>query len=509
MKESKILTQSTLSIETQSNSSLITNGIPFDRLIDKDIYKNFYDIIQCKICFNILKNPYDCTKCGNSFCYNCISNLIKQNKKCPFQCENFSIKQSSLSIISYLSNLKFICKNKEFGCEEIISYQNLDKHDKDCKYFYTKCPNLQCNKKILWNLLEQHLKNECPYSLIKCKNCNQSFNRNEYEEHLKNCLSFKEYFSILINKDDNESIESKKNQFDNFINNLPCIKEASFLSFMKMMLYQFNLNNEIIYNHISNLQNEIKLISSEIKKINSNNKNSFDNLNKEIKNLNLEIKKENKDNLYLQNLFSPIPQKTNYDNDSLLLTGEIAKNFLDIQERFSDPTLKKDNNSNDNNIDINNEKKNQVNLHKKYESSKLPDNKFGNIVYEEEENENESKNKEGRIISFKKVKNNKSKNEKEKIHKRHYSKPFINYINQKRYKNILLDKLNQMIKIIDENTNKIIIDINKVQENYLEIILKNIKDKNWEDEIIYPKQFNYKSNFNEKIEDNQNQKPND
>ena len=504
MKESKIITQSTLSIETQSNSSLISNGISFDRLIDKEKHKNFYDIIQCKICFNILKNPYDCTKCGNSFCYNCISNLIKQNKKCPFQCENFSIKQSSLIIISYLSNLKFTCKNKEFGCNEIISYENLDKHDKDCKFFYTKCPNLQCKKKILWNLLEQHLKNECPYSLIKCKNCNQSFNRNEYEEHLKNCLSFKKYFSILINKDDNDSIENKKNQFDNFINNLPCIKETSFLSFMKMILYQFNLNNEIIYNQISNLKNDIKLISSEIKNINSINKNSFEILNKEINNLNLEIKKENKDNLYLQNIFSPIPQKIN-DNDSLLSTGEIAKNFLDIQERFSEPNINKDNNLNDNNI--NNQKKN--NLHKKYESSKLPDNKFGNIVYEEEESEKDNKNKEEKIISLKKSKNNKSKNDKEKIHKRHYSKPFINYINQKRYKNLLLDKLNQIIKIIDENTNKIIIDISKVQENYLEIIIKNIKDKNWEDEIIYPRQFNYKNNLSEKIDDNQNQKPND
>ena len=106
-----------------------------------------------------------------------------------------------------------------------------------------------------------------------------------------------------------------------------------------MILYQFNLNNEIIYNQISNLKNDIKLISSEIKNINSNNKNSFEILNKEINNLNLEIKKENKDNLYLQNIFSPIPQKIN-DNDSLLSTGEIAKNFLDIQERFSEPNIK-------------------------------------------------------------------------------------------------------------------------------------------------------------------------
>jgi hypothetical protein len=74
MKEEK-------TIETiELNNSLKKNGIPFERLINKSSHNNFLDIIQCKICFNILKNPYDCIKCGNSFCYNCISNMINQKK---------------------------------------------------------------------------------------------------------------------------------------------------------------------------------------------------------------------------------------------------------------------------------------------------------------------------------------------------------------------------------------------------------------------------------------------
>ena len=75
--------------ETNKNSLITPNGISFQRLINKENYTNFLDIIQCKICFNILKNPYDCSSCGNSFCYNCISNLLLTKKNCPFNCENF------------------------------------------------------------------------------------------------------------------------------------------------------------------------------------------------------------------------------------------------------------------------------------------------------------------------------------------------------------------------------------------------------------------------------------
>ena len=460
MKEEK-------TIETiELNNSLKKNGIPFERLINKSSHNNFLDIIQCKICFNILKNPYDCIKCGNSFCYNCISNMINQKKNCPFNCENTLIKPSSYYIISYLSKLKFYCKNKEFGCNEEISYENLDNHEKNCKFFFTKCPNLQCEKKVLWNLLENHLKLECPFSLIQCKNCNQNFNRNDYDEHLKNCINFKNYFSVIINKDNIESINNKKNEFEKFINNLPFINESSILIFMKMILYQFNLNNQILYNEIFNLKNEIKLISNGINNLNENNKTSLDNINKELNDLNLEIKEMN-----LQNIFSPIPKKQD-NNDSLLSTGELEKNFLDFQERFS---LKNKEEINEKNI--------KVNLHKKYESSKLPDNKFENIVYEEE---SENKN-----YVLKKTGKNKEK-------KRHYSKNFINYVSHKKskIKNNIFDKLNHIIKMI----HKIIFYISNPQDNSFPISSKNINDKNLD---------NTNKNINEKIQENLILKNND
>ena len=35
--------------------------------------------IQCKICMNLLNDPYDCLCCNQTFCKSCIINYIKTN----------------------------------------------------------------------------------------------------------------------------------------------------------------------------------------------------------------------------------------------------------------------------------------------------------------------------------------------------------------------------------------------------------------------------------------------
>ena len=488
--------------ETNKNTLIQSKGIPFQRLINKENYTNFLDIIQCKICFNILKNPYDCSSCGNSFCYNCISNLLKSNKKCPFNCENFTIKPSSYGIISYLSKLNFYCKNKDYGCNEIISYQNLDIHEKECKYFYTICPNGQCNKKLLWDSLENHLKNECFYTLIKCQYCNQDFNRIEYNEHLKNCKSFQNYLSFSINKNTNDDIKKHQKNFENLLNSLPVIKDASFLTLMKMILYQFNLNNQILYNKIGELK-------SDIKSINQNNIIIIEQMTKEIKVLNQTINNLlNKDNFYFQNIASPISKAKYSDSDSILSTNE-AQNFLNdpilinSERQVSENLNTKDNNINkniDNGKKINNEIEN---THKKYESSKLSDNKFSHFIFKEDNEDDKEK-----IISLKKIESMKINEINGKV--KPYLKKLVNYPRYRRVrsKNLyLIEKINYMINIINENTNKIIKDINNNQKNSFNIILGNIKtlENKMEKEIVYSRQipYNYNTNIN-KIKNEKN-----
>ena len=116
-------------------------------LNDKDImYTNIISLIKCKICFNVLADPFDCLCCNQTFCLSCISNFMNKSKKCPFDVNNLIIeednfnnsnimsklKPSCLNLTNFLSNLKFSCVNK--GCVEEICYSNITLHELSCQF---------------------------------------------------------------------------------------------------------------------------------------------------------------------------------------------------------------------------------------------------------------------------------------------------------------------------------------------------------------------------------------
>lgn len=44
---------------------------------------------ECKICMETFKKPY-MTKCGHSFCYECIIRILKKQQNCPICREELS-----------------------------------------------------------------------------------------------------------------------------------------------------------------------------------------------------------------------------------------------------------------------------------------------------------------------------------------------------------------------------------------------------------------------------------
>ena len=122
-----------------------------------------FNLFQCKICMNVLNNPYDCVKCNQTFCKECITNYLNTNKKCPFclnnknlnsnEEKNFSsnnndkniennnninifesIKPTSLNIVKAIKSLKINCKFKEFGCNLELTIDEINEHEENCKY---------------------------------------------------------------------------------------------------------------------------------------------------------------------------------------------------------------------------------------------------------------------------------------------------------------------------------------------------------------------------------------
>lgn len=135
--------------------------VNFNRIIipnDKEFIRSiFTNLLRCKICLNILNNPYDCVNCNQTFCKSCICGYIQVNGKCPYDsffknetkdktqcCQHDTMKQSSTNIRNIINSLKFYCVNRDNGCKAEMSIEGLNEHEKKC--IYNK-PKIIFNKK--------------------------------------------------------------------------------------------------------------------------------------------------------------------------------------------------------------------------------------------------------------------------------------------------------------------------------------------------------------------------
>ena len=90
------------------------------------------------------------------------------------------------------------------------------------------CPNKECCEHILKKDLENHIKSECKYTLIKCQYCEYKYPKYKILEHENKCnlanQSFNSSNSNMLNtsgnniNDDNSKIQ--KNENNNFMQTL-------------------------------------------------------------------------------------------------------------------------------------------------------------------------------------------------------------------------------------------------------------------------------------------------
>ena len=332
--------------EEQKESS----GISISRVIDLDKYENLLQILKCKICLNILLNPYDCSKCGNSFCFSCINKLKESDTKCPFGCTDYEIMPSSFAIKKFLNQLHFSCLNKENGCNEIISYNNIEQHDKNCEYINSICPNNQCGMKLPWHLLKNHLQNECLYTLFECEKCHLKLNRKELVSHNKLCSAINKEFEnhkVIMNKMSKDDLVKKKEEFTKFING---IENLNFFNEENNKENNIKIEENIFNNSDMNLlvkslifmfSRKMNFIEDKINKINKtleqfseNNLIFYQSINDELDNINEKISNlNNKENTSNKNSTSKSNTNNNTNNNNT-----ITSEYLSIG--FNSPTIK-------------------------------------------------------------------------------------------------------------------------------------------------------------------------
>ena len=121
---------------------------------------------QCPVCLHILREPYQVTCCGKSFCKDCIGRVKTDEKPCPCcNGENFNDFPNK-GLQQPLYEFLVHCSNKHEGCEWTGELGQLDNH-------------LNLNQDSPTNKFEG-----CALAMIKCTYCSEIFKRNGLPHHM-------------------------------------------------------------------------------------------------------------------------------------------------------------------------------------------------------------------------------------------------------------------------------------------------------------------------------------
>ncbi|KAN0032347.1 hypothetical protein ACTFIV_006236 [Dictyostelium citrinum] len=188
-----------------------------DLLIDTTLVVDEY---SCPICNQILYKSeiYQCKE-GYWNCKECWLDLIlkgKQRKDCKCLIQSMNDLSRSKFIENKFLNQKINCpfsfsyikkdfqyrngeedsipliKDKENGCKDIITIEELDTHLKQCPFKFVECPNKKngCEIQFRFNKLET-LKNHetiCDSRFEKCKHCLEIIIYRDLKDHEYQCI---------------------------------------------------------------------------------------------------------------------------------------------------------------------------------------------------------------------------------------------------------------------------------------------------------------------------------
>ena len=160
---------------------------------------------ECPICLLVLREPYQATCCGKSFCKECIESVRKSGQDCP-TCNNprFEIFRN-LGLEQPLCDFKVYCTHKSKGCEWTGELRELDNHlnsdppaDKSlqgCPYTLIKCPLscAGCEKGVCRKDVKSHVNDNLLGHVMM-----QNAQMRSFEQQLQECHSqLQEHRSII------------------------------------------------------------------------------------------------------------------------------------------------------------------------------------------------------------------------------------------------------------------------------------------------------------------------
>ncbi|CAF3763715.1 unnamed protein product [Adineta steineri] len=175
-------------------------GLSRDRVSNSSDF-NFTDL-ECALCHEVLWKPVACQLCETPFCHPCIHQQLKTDLKCPNGC-NFYIERKCPPFISkVLSRLQISCFYKPNGCQQVLNYDALEKHEFECQYQLVPCSGCELN--IMKTDLTAH-QLTCKAIKVICKDCRLVYKRGEFSKKHPQNICLREQIRQLRE----ESVENK------------------------------------------------------------------------------------------------------------------------------------------------------------------------------------------------------------------------------------------------------------------------------------------------------------
>ena len=188
---------------------------------------------DCPICLLVLREPYQATCCGKSFCKECIELVQANDQPCPTCNEGNLQVFRDKRLQQSLYDFEVYCSHKSKGCEWRGELRELDKHlnsepptDKSlegCPFTVIKCPlnHTGCEVKLSRREMKEHMNNDWLGHVLKQSALVQTLTQDNktlstqlqsVSEHLQLVQGEKQYLEQRVTELEGEVVQLKQAQ---------------------------------------------------------------------------------------------------------------------------------------------------------------------------------------------------------------------------------------------------------------------------------------------------------
>jgi hypothetical protein len=91
--------------------------------------------LECPVCLEYMSSPIKMCRNGHNICNSCRLRV----STCP-TCKEQFINARNITLENIAATIKYPCENREAGCEETFSLNNISIHQSQCLYQSAECP---------------------------------------------------------------------------------------------------------------------------------------------------------------------------------------------------------------------------------------------------------------------------------------------------------------------------------------------------------------------------------